>query len=114
MTQGFFVGSVADEFDQCIEQKIFHAQIVVDVERIKAEERTYIKEMPQVLHNLRGEVFTDDELDQIIRANYTKIKKDVSSIVIAEKELIAREQEAENQFASYTTEEAIANRLESP
>lgn len=93
LTQGFFVGSVADEFDQRIEQKIFHAQIVVDVERIKAEERTYIKEMPQLLHNLRGEALTDDELDQIIRANYTKIKKDVSSIVIAEKERIAKEQE---------------------
>lgn len=87
--------SVADEFDHRIEQKIFHAQIVVDVERIKAEERTYIKEMLQLLHNLRGEALTDDELDQIIRANYTKIKKDVSSIVIAEKERIAREQEAE-------------------
>lgn len=51
--------------------------------------------MLQLLHNLRGEALTDDELDQIIRANYTKIKKDVSSIVITEKERIAREQEAE-------------------
>ena len=90
------MGSVADEFDQRIEQKIFYAQIVVDVERIKAEDRAYIKEMLQLLHNLRGEALTDDELDQIIRANYTKIKKDVSSIVIVEKERIAWEQEAED------------------
>lgn len=54
------MGSVADEFDQRIEQKIFYAQIVVDVERIKAEERTYIKEMPQLLHNLRGKALSDD------------------------------------------------------
>ena len=90
------MGSVADEFDQRIEQKIFYAQVVVDVERIKAEDRAYIKEMLQLLHNLRGEALTDDELDQIIRANYTKIKKDVSSIVIVEKERIAWEQEAED------------------
>ena len=93
LTQGFFVGAVADEFDQRIEQKIFNAQIVVDVAKVQAEEKEYVKEMPQLLHNLRGEQLTDDELDQIIKANYTKIKKDVLSIVIVEKERIAKEQE---------------------
>lgn len=93
LTQGFFVGAVADEFDQRIEQKIFNAQIVVDVAKVKAEEKAYVKEMPQLLHNLRGEQLTDDELDQIIKANYTKIKKDVLSIVIVEKTRIAKEQE---------------------
>ena len=32
-----FVGAVADIIDERIEQKIFHAQIVVDNERIKRE-----------------------------------------------------------------------------
>jgi hypothetical protein len=30
LTQGMFVGSVSDNFDERIEQKIFHAEIVVD------------------------------------------------------------------------------------
>jgi type IV secretory pathway TraG/TraD family ATPase VirD4 len=33
LTQGMFVGSVSDNFDERIEQKIFHAEIVVDNER---------------------------------------------------------------------------------
>lgn len=33
LTQGMFVGAVADNFDERIEQKIFHCEIVVDNER---------------------------------------------------------------------------------
>jgi len=34
LTQGLFVGSVSDNFDERIEQKIFHAEIVVDNEKV--------------------------------------------------------------------------------
>ena len=37
LTQGVFVGAVSDNFDERIEQKIFHAEIVVDNERVKRE-----------------------------------------------------------------------------
>ena len=37
LTQGMFVGAIADNFDERIEQKIFHAEIVVDNERVKRE-----------------------------------------------------------------------------
>jgi hypothetical protein len=37
LTQGMFVGSVSDNFDERIEQKIFHAEIVVDNEKVAAE-----------------------------------------------------------------------------
>ena len=33
LTQGMFVGAVADNFDERIEQKIFHAEIVVITRR---------------------------------------------------------------------------------
>ena len=33
LTQGMFVGSVSDNFNERIEQKIFHAEIVVDIEK---------------------------------------------------------------------------------
>ena len=37
LTQGMFVGAVSDNFDERIEQKIFHAEIVVDNEAVKQE-----------------------------------------------------------------------------
>ena len=35
LTQGMFVGSVSDNFNERIEQKIFHCEIVVDAEKVK-------------------------------------------------------------------------------
>ena len=43
LTQGMFVGAVSDNFDQRIEQKIFHAEIVIDHEKLIAESKTYKK-----------------------------------------------------------------------
>ena len=45
LTQGMFVGAVADNFDERIEQKIFHAEIVVDDEQVKRETARYVKKM---------------------------------------------------------------------
>ena len=41
LTQGMFVGAVCDNFDECIEQKIFHAEIVVDNAKAAAETKAY-------------------------------------------------------------------------
>ena len=41
LSQGTFVGAVADNFDEKIEQKIFHAEIVVDHVKISAEAVSY-------------------------------------------------------------------------
>ncbi|MCS7472506.1 conjugal transfer protein MobC [Myroides odoratimimus] len=85
LTQGMFVGSVSDNFDERIEQKIFHAEIVVDNEKISAETKAYMK-IPQILP------FTDedgnDNMKQVIEANYRQIKADVVQIVESEMERI--------------------------
>jgi hypothetical protein len=85
LTQGMFVGSVSDNFDERIEQKIFHAEIVVDNEKVAAEIKAY-KKIPQILS------FTDekgaDNMKQEIDSNYKQIKLDVVSIVENEKERI--------------------------
>src|SRR3712207_7863620 len=39
--------SVADNFDERIEQKIFHCEIVVDNEKVKRETARYVK-LPQI------------------------------------------------------------------
>lgn len=48
LTQGVFVGAVSDNFDERIEQKIFHSEIVVDNEKVAAETKAY-KKIPVIL-----------------------------------------------------------------
>ena len=85
LTQGMFVGSVSDNFDERIEQKIFHAEIVVDNEKVATETKAYQK-IPQILS------FDDengvDNMKQEIESNYKRIKADVMNIVVSEMERI--------------------------
>jgi hypothetical protein len=78
LTQGMFVGSVSDNFDERIEQKIFHAEIVVDNEKVAAESKAY-QQIPQILSfvNEQGE----DKMKQEIENNYKQIKSDILNIV---------------------------------
>ena len=41
--RGTFVGSVSDNFGEKIDQKIFHAEIIVDHAKVSAEEKAYKK-----------------------------------------------------------------------
>lgn len=82
LTQGMFVGSVADNFDERIEQKIFHAEIVVDSKKVKAEEEEY-KTLPIVNTFLNDE--GKDCMDEVIQLNYRAIKEQVKMIVLEEK-----------------------------
>ena len=90
LTQGMFVGAVADNFDERIEQKIFHAEIVVDNEQVKRETARYVK-IPQIID------FTDkdgnDTMQQQIDANYYRIKNEVKQIVTDEIERIKADPE---------------------
>ena len=85
LTQGMFVGAVSDNFDERIDQKIFHAEIVMDNEKVAAETKAY-KKIPQILSfgNEQGE----DEMKQQIGDNYRQIKSDVVNIVESEMERI--------------------------
>ncbi len=85
LTQGMFVGSVSDNFDERIEQKIFHAEIVVDNEKVAAETKAYQK-IPEILS------FVDesgvDNMKRDIENNYRQIKLDIVHIVESEMERI--------------------------
>lgn len=78
LTQGMFVGAVADNFDERIEQKIFHAEIVVDSQRVAAEEKAY-KKIP-VITDFKDENGVDRMKEQI-QANYDRIKAEARQIV---------------------------------
>jgi len=78
LSQGMFVGSVADNFDEPIPQKIFHAEIVIDTEKVKAETAAYIP-IPDI-SSFIGED-GKDHMDEIVRENYYRVKADVMEIV---------------------------------
>ncbi|WP_026713481.1 conjugal transfer protein MobC [Flavobacterium daejeonense] len=85
LTQGMFVGAVSDNFDERIEQKIFHAEIVVDNENVAAETKAY-KKIPEILSFIdeNGE----DKMKSEIEANYRKVKRDIFLIIESELERI--------------------------
>lgn len=85
LTQGFFVGAVSDNFDQRIEQKIFHSEIVVDNAKLSEELKDY-QRIPQIrsFDDEDGE----DHMKTEINHNYNKIKTDILSIITDELERI--------------------------
>ena len=84
-----FVGSVSDNFTERIEQKIFHAEIVVDTEKVKREESRYQK-LPIINDFLDAD--GNDCMKQAILDNYNRIKEDVKQIVKDEMGRIANDE----------------------
>lgn len=103
LSQGVFVGAVADNFGDNIPQKMFHAQIVVDVEKVKAEEKRY-RPIP-VLSD-----FTDengkDRMAEVIEANYYRIKQEAAQIVEDELRRVAADEKLKHLFKG---NEPVAN-----
>ena len=89
LTQGMFVGSVSDNFTERIEQKIFHAEIVVDTDKVKREESHY---QPIPIINDFKDADGNDCMKQAILDNYNQIKEDVKQIVKDELERIAADE----------------------
>ncbi|WP_022821542.1 conjugal transfer protein MobC [Hymenobacter norwichensis] len=87
LTQGTFVGAVADNFGEVISQKVFHAEIVVDIAKTAKEEATYedIPDITSFVDTATGE----DNTEQVIRDNYKAIKADVAGIIKKELDRIA-------------------------
>ena len=85
LTQGMFVGAVSDNFDERIDQKIFHAEIVVDSAKISAEMKAY-KPIPEINTFQNEDGF--DNLKKTIEANYRKVKQEILSLVDSEIERI--------------------------
>ena len=76
------MGAVSDNFDERIEQKIFHAEIVVDTEKVKQETARY-KKIPEIVD------FRDTDgnntMKEQIQFNYERIKREIVQIVENEK-----------------------------
>ncbi|MBF4491502.1 YWFCY domain-containing protein [Flavobacterium sp. MR2016-29] len=81
LTQGFFVGAVSDNFDERIKQKMFHAEIVVDNEKVSADAKAY-HDIPQILNFIDDN--GNDTMKREIDANYKRIKLDIVKVIEVE------------------------------
>ena len=97
LSQGMFVGAVADNFGETIEQKIFHAQIVVDNEAVQKETVAY-QPIPEISSFLDED--GNDTMEQQIQANYRQIKQDIVELV-------------ENELIRFENDPALKHLLES-
>ena len=88
LTQGFFVGAVSDNFDERIEQKIFHSEIVVDTAKLSAEEKHYQK-IPEI--RSFADEDGNDGMRHEIEKNYRSIKTDILQIIKSEIERISND-----------------------
>ena len=87
LTQGMFVGAVSDNFDERINQKIFHAEIVVDTKTVAAETAAY-NPIP-LITDFKDNTPDKSRMKATIQRNYDKVKQDVKDIVRLELERIA-------------------------
>ena len=85
LTQGMFVGAVSDNFDERIDQKIFHAEIVVDSAKVSAEMKAY-QPIPLIADFTNED--GSDNLKKTIEANYKRVKQEILSLVKVETERI--------------------------
>ena len=97
LTQGMFVGAVSDNFDERIEQKIFHAEIVVDSAKVSAEMKAY-QSIPIIAEFTNED--GSDNLKETVEANYKRVKQEVLNLVDSEIERIKT-----NPYLSYLIKE---------
>ena len=90
LSQGTFVGAVSDNFGEKIDQKIFHAEIIVDHAKVSAEEKAYRK-IP-VINEFKDKDGNDIMMQQIQR-NYDRIKLDAQAIINEEMDRIKSDPE---------------------
>ena len=89
LTQGMFVGAVSDNFGERIEQKIFHAEIVVDTEKVEEETAAY--EPIPLITDFKDDTPDKSKMKAAIQFNYNQVKQDVKDIVAKELDRIRRD-----------------------
>ena len=95
-----FEGVVSDNFDERIDQRIFYAEIVVDIAKVSAEMKVY-QSIPTIADFKNEDGF--DNLKETIEANYRKVKREILSLVNSEIERIKRSPSLSHLFKDNST-----------
>lgn len=93
LTQGMFVGAVSDNFDERIEQKIFHSEIMIDNQKVADETKRY-KPIPII-----SSFVNDNGIDTMVEEidiNYKKVKSDIQLLIDNELTRIANDPELQH------------------
>ena len=75
LSQGSFVGQVADNYDQKIKQKFFHAEVLPN-EFVEKNIGNFIP-IPQLASSEEG------NLEDVVKRNYERNKEEVDNIISA-------------------------------
>ncbi len=79
LSQGHFVGAVADNVDETIKQKIFHARLVVEPAMVA--ELATVGPIPASAELAQ---LTDQQIAYMLETNFTAVKKDISLLIQTE------------------------------
>lgn len=79
LSQGRFAGSIADNVDQEVKQKMFHAKIVIS----KTMENE-LKKLPKIPPLPAYQQYSDKQIKQMVDTQYRKVKQDVREIIAEE------------------------------
>lgn len=90
--------SVSDNFDERIDKKIFHAEIVMDNDKVAAEAKAY-KKIPEILSFVDSH--GEDKMKQEIEANYRQIKLDIVDVIESELKRIKNDSDLQHLVQSY-------------
>ncbi|AUD05325.1 YWFCY domain-containing protein [Spirosoma pollinicola] len=79
LSQGSFVGSVADNFDQKVKLKTFNGELVVEPVMVdQLNNLTPIPERPEMAK------YSDEELNKLVADNFKQVKKEIKKLVESE------------------------------
>jgi hypothetical protein len=90
LSQGHFVGAVADNLGEEIALKVFHARTIVDDEEIKADQSSFV-DIPHFNAALFKDEKGEDRTEEVVQNNYYRIRKEVKGIIERELHRISQD-----------------------
>ena len=96
LSQGSFVGSVADNFDQKIKQKTFNGELVIEPEMI-----AQLKKLTPVPTRPDMEIYTDEQINEMVAENFKQVKREIKTLVKTELERLSNDPNYQHLVSQY-------------
>lgn len=80
LSQGVFVGKIADNFDEVIEQKFFYSTIHVDLEKTQDLEKGELPDLTLFL-DAQDKPLSNADIQQVLQDNFNQIKMDIRNLL---------------------------------
>ena len=100
LSQGSFVGSVADNYDEKIKLKTFHGELVVEPEMIEQ-----LKNLDKIPVRPEMEKYSDEEMNQLVADNFDEVIEDIERLVETELERLSNDPALQHLVSQYQESE---------